>query len=273
MSEVEAGSLPPELALLINLPSAADRRAFQDRQLRALGIPYRLLPATAITDVPTERMEHLRASWARPLRPAEVACTLSHRRAWAEVAASGRPRLILEDDAILSRGVRDLLRALLAQGDLGYVTLETYALPKLLSRQTRPVAGTGFSLSRLYRDRGGAAAYLLWPKAASCLLAATKDQIPLADAAIDLTGGFQHHQVEPAAAVQAMFLGRNEPPFNAVAPSLISATAVPDYGGAGAWLRHKGRRLAISLQLLWRQSLAFGAERRRVPHPPDLYMP
>ena len=46
-----------------------------------------------------------------------------------------------------------------------------------------------------------------------------------------------------------------------------------DYSGPLAWLRHKGRRLAISLRLFLRQSAALGAERRRVPHPPDLYRP
>jgi len=269
----EEQGLPSDLALLINMPNAVERRAFQERQLMALAIPFRLFPATTVADVPGPEMERLRASWARPLRPAEVACTLSHRRAWAEVVASGRPRLILEDDVILSHSVGILLRALLPRSDLDYVTLETYALPKLLSAHSEPVAGTPFRLSRLYRDRGGAAAYLLWPKAAARLLAATERQTPLADAAIDLAAGFRHHQIEPAAAVQAMFLGMAEPAFQGISPSHISASPVPDYSGPLAWLRHKGRRLAISLRLFLRQSAALGAERRRVPHPSDLYRP
>ena len=269
----ETGGLPGDLALLINLPSATDRLAFQERQLREMAIPFRLLPATAVADVPAARMEQLRASWARPLRATEVCCTLSHRRAWEEVVASGRPRVVLEDDAILSLGAAGLLAALLARDDLDYVQLETYALPKLLSRESAPVGGTPFRLSRLVRDKGGSAAYLIWPRAAAMLLESTKDRTPLADAAIDMVQGFRHHQVEPAMAVQAMFLARSEPPFAAVGPSLIAATPVPDYPGWPAWLRHKSRRLAMSLQLLWRRLRAPDAERRRVDHPPDLYDP
>ncbi len=273
MSGGKAGGLPPELALLINLPAAVERRAFQERQLQALAIPYRLLPATTVADVPAPEMERLRASWARPLRGAEVCCTLSHRRAWEEVVASGRPRLILEDDVILSRGIAALLAALLARNDLDYVQLETYALPKLLSRQSPRVEGTAFRLARLYRDRGGSAAYLVWPDAAARLLAATERRTPPADAAIDLAHDFPHHQVEPAAAVQAMFLAQAEPAFRAVSPSHIAAAPLPAYPGPMSWLRHKGRRLAISLRLLVRRTLAQEAERRRVHHPPDLYQP
>lgn len=273
MSIVEAEGLPPDLALVINLPKAVERRVFQERQLRALAIPFRRLPATAVADVPAAEMARRRASWARPLRDTEVACTLSHRRAWAEVVASGRPRLILEDDVILSRSTATLLLALLARDDLDYVQLETYVLPKLLSARQDAVTGTVFRLSRLYRDRGGAAAYLLWPKAAACLLASTERRTPLADAAIDLARGFRHHQIEPAAAVQAMVLGRDEPAFGAVSPSYISAVPVPGYSGPLSWLRHKGRRLMISLHLFLRQRAAIGAERRRVAHPPDPYEP
>lgn len=268
------GQLPEGLALVINLAAATGRRTFQERQLAERGIPGEFLAATAVTDVPAAEMERLRRTWARPLRATEVCCTLSHRRAWDRVAHEGRPRLILEDDAILAPSLAPLLAELLGRRDLDYVTLETYVHPKRLSPRAETLATPPYRLARLYRDRGGAAAYLLWPAGAAKLLRATERVLPLADSAIDLAPGLRRHQAEPAAAIQAMFLAAESAElaalFGAVSPSLITAETLPRYGSRAEWLRFKARRLAVSLRLGVRRLAAWRSELRHVGRAPDL---
>ncbi len=265
--------LPEGLAILINLASATDRRAFQERQLNRLGVPFTLLAATSVADVAPAQLARFRNAWARPLRATEIACTLSHRRAWAEVLAGGRPRLILEDDAILSPALPALLADLIGRPGTEYVTFETYVHPKLLSRATEPLCEVGFVLSRLYRDRGGAAAYLLWPDGARRLLAATETVLPLADAAIDLVPGLVRHQVEPAAARQAQFLPAPPAPFDRIGASIIFTEPMPDRGAGAAWFRFRLRRLRISLGLLLRRLRASGAVLRHVDPATDIGWP
>lgn len=262
--------LPPDLALVINLASAADRRAFQERQLAALGIPFRILSATAVADVDPAVMARLRRTWARPLRATEVCCTLSHRRAWQTVLDEGRPRLILEDDAVLSRHMAGLLQNLIGRRDLHYVTFESLGIAKLLARKRERMGQAPFTLARLYRDRGGAAAYLLWPDAAARLLKATEDTIPLADAAIDLAGGLIRHQVEPAAAVQAALVSSAGSPQGTVSLSLINAEDMPAAYTGADWLRYRSRRFRHAMAIGLRRLAACGSETRDVVWADDI---
>ncbi|MCY1126048.1 glycosyltransferase family 25 protein [Frigidibacter sp. RF13] len=265
--------LPDGLAILINLTSASDRRAFQEQQLNRLSIPFVVLPATTAADIVPSELSRFRNAWARPLRATEIACTLSHRRAWAEVVAGGRPRLILEDDAVLSPSLPALLAELIDRPATEYVTLETYVHPKLLSRKKEPLGAEGFAISRLYRDRGGAAAYLLWPDGARRLLAATKTVLPLADAAIDLAPGLVRHQIEPAAARQAQFLPAPAVPFDRMGTSIIFTEPMPGRGSGVAWLRFRLRRLRMSLGLLLRRLRASDAVLRQVHPAADIGWP
>lgn len=190
-------------ALVINLPQSVERWAFQKNQLGKLGIPLRRLNAVAIADVASEHYEALANGWERKLRPAEVACFLSHRRAWQAVIDADAPLLILEDDALLSQHTPELLAALAGdpqQADL--LTLETRSRKKLLDKQACP-AGRHFHLRRLYQDRTGAAAYLLYPSGAHKLLAKAQTRAPaLADAFISSCYPLNACQVVPAAAIQ-----------------------------------------------------------------------
>lgn len=88
----------------INLASRPDRRAFMEAQFERLGLAATRIEAVATAEV----TEDERAAYCDPRRafcrsPSELACTKSHQRAWAALAAEGAPHgLILEDDAVLS---------------------------------------------------------------------------------------------------------------------------------------------------------------------------
>lgn len=250
-------------ALVISLPDAAARREMQTRQMARLGIGFVFLDAVAPAAIAPGEMTLRRHGWARPLRETEVACLLSHRRAWQAVAAGTAPRLIVEDDAVLADGAKALVATLSATVRADYVTLETFTRPKLLSRRPRPVPGGPYSLSRLYHDHGGAAAYLLWPQGARKLLRFTDGFSPLADAALNIAPGIRRFQVEPAAAIQAMFLAEEDAGLKVSGVSSVKRLKFDTFGQA---LRGRLIRARVSLALLLRGIVALPvAVQRTVP--------
>ena len=95
--------------LVINLPGAVKRRTFQEEQLLSLGLDYQILNALSVDDIDNETYKKHYSDWQRPLHKTEVACYYSHRLAWNKIIKSNQPALILEDDALLSRCVPELL--------------------------------------------------------------------------------------------------------------------------------------------------------------------
>lgn len=234
-------------ALVISLASAAARRAMQTEQLDRLGIAHEFMDATGVADIAPPELARLERLWCRPLRPAEVACALSHRRAWAHVAGGHGPILILEDDAVLSSDVQVVLDRLVSLDLADCVTLETFTLAKTLG-SPQPLGDGRYSISEVFRDSGGAAAYLLWPRGADRLLRGVPGFLPLADAAINITPGIRKFQVEPACAIQAMFLGGLHAVNSEIASTTVSLperTSIP----RGEWLRYRLRRLWVSAYL------------------------
>lgn len=231
---------------IINLPTASARRSLQIAQMATLDLPFTFIEADQPATIPAHEMQHRQNGWARPLRPAEVACLLSHRKAWQTVADLTQPALILEDDAVLATDLKALLHALCDVKGADYITLETMLAAKTLCNTSQPLGDTPYRVTELIRDRGGAAAYLLWPDGARKLLTFTAKFSPLADAAMVLAPGVRRFQVEPAAALQAMCLG-------AVAPQIEGTAASggerPRFAGVLPVLRGKVRRLKVSALL------------------------
>ncbi|MCO6178862.1 glycosyltransferase family 25 protein [Ciceribacter sp. RN22] len=188
-------------AIIINLDRATERMAFQKAQMEALGLTYRRLRAFDAASAPALRPSTYWDTWERPLVDVEKACLLSHRAAWEMVAASDTPSLILEDDAVLSKRVPDLLARLEKRNGIDLVTLEVRARKKLVSK-SRSGLHTGLPIRRLYQDRTGAAAYVLWPEGARKLLKRTARRAGLADAVICATYELQAFQADPALALQ-----------------------------------------------------------------------
>ena len=188
-------------ALVINLERSADRMAFQASQLEHLGIPYRRVAAigTSMLDVDTQAKAY---DWERPLRDTEVACCLSHTKAWQIVLESNRPHLVLEDDALLCSKTGTLLQALESYHNYDCVNLETRGRRKTVSKKKTPLI-EDFKISKLVQDKSGAAAYILWPDGAKKLLHWVETHgLGLADAILALGPSLRHGQVEPAAALQ-----------------------------------------------------------------------
>ena len=96
-------------ALIINLKNSTDRMSFMDQQLKALSINYNRLEAVDASKLSNEIYSKYSDNWERPLRRSEIACFMSHKRAWELVIKENQPFLILEDDVILNRQTKDIL--------------------------------------------------------------------------------------------------------------------------------------------------------------------
>lgn len=187
---------------IINLPSAVERRNFQQEQLSKLDLDFYFLDATSVNDISTETYRRYSNDWQRPLQKTEVACYFSHRHAWDKVIETNQPALILEDDALLSKCVPSLLKELSNKQDVDFINLENARRKKFVAK-TGAKTACNSKLFRLYQDRTGAAGYILWPSGAKKLIQCEKKKgIALADAHITACNSLNAYQVEPSPIIQ-----------------------------------------------------------------------
>ena len=245
-------------AYFINLDREETRRAFQIAQAAELGLDLHRIRAVNRDEVRPPPESDYWQRWQRPLRTAEMATLLSHRAAWQKVLEVNEPCLILEDDAWLMPTSTNFLAKLAILNGVEHISLETRNRFKILGGRHPDFPG----VRRLFLDRTGAAAYVLWPDGARKLLSRT-DLFPgLADAVLVETPGLQSWQADPALAVQidrAAVYGL-APPFPVT--SSIVDTVRPQRGS----FTFRWRRICGGLRLFSRLlKVLVGAQRRKVP--------
>ena len=215
-------------ALIINLPSSTERLAFQKKQLQKLDIRFEVLQATAVNDLSKSEIENFSLGWERPLRAVELACFMSHKKAWGYVSRTNSPRLILEDDALLSNHAKSLLESLEKLPHCDLITLEIRNRKKVVAKEEVFTTLTNHKVFDLYQDRTGAAAYILWPSGADKLLEKSNNCLPaLADAFISSCYSLLAFQIEPAAAIQLDQCKQYNINNDQTTESAISSTSKP----------------------------------------------
>jgi glycosyl transferase family 25 len=187
---------------IINLSTAIERRQFQKKQMSKLDLNYEFVEATSIHDISDETYAKHLHDWQRPLRNTEVACYFSHRSLWQKIIDNNSPALILEDDALVSKCVPELLKSFISKKNVDFINLEVAGRKKFISKIGEDIACNS-ALFRLYQDRTGAAGYVLWPSGAKKLLRhESSNGIGLADSHIASCYSLKSYQVEPAAIIQ-----------------------------------------------------------------------
>lgn len=192
--------------LIINLARSTERLDFQMQQCARLGLAFQRLAAVSTDDISEEDYQALGFGWQRPLRKVEVACFLSHKKAWETVLELNAPALILEDDAVLAQHMPDALaeieQAHNPQVDL--INFEVRSRKKIISKQPEVKLNAGdTALYTLYQDRTGAAGYVLYPSGAQKLLQRLAETAPaIADGFISSHYGLHCLQAEPAGIIQ-----------------------------------------------------------------------
>lgn len=193
--------------LIINLPRSKDRREFQEKQFKDLNIKPIILNAVSTDDISEHQFEKEAFGWQRPLKKVELACFLSHKKAWEYVINYNKPMLIIEDDAVVVRDLKILLQELELNTKSFHpdlINLEVRSRKKIIGKE--PVCefeDLQYKLLPLYQERTGTGGYILFPTGAKKLLEKSKN-IPAAtaDAFIFSTYELNTYQIEPAALVQ-----------------------------------------------------------------------
>ncbi len=255
--------------LLINLDRSVDRLNFQKQQIEKLKLLMKRFVAVRGDDIKNEVYENLANGWERKLFPNEVACFLSHKGAWQYVAESNKPWLIMEDDALLANSVPNILRAIINKNEnnTDYVVLETRYRHKWLDKKSIDLVD-GYQMRRLYQDRNGSAAYILFPSGArKLLLKAQRSKPALADAFLSCSYELNAWQVYPAAAIQLDQCNNYGLNFTNPFDSTITLnTSRPKLDNFKDYCRFKLRRVIAQLRMGIRQlSVYKHAERIKVP--------
>jgi len=109
----------PSFARVISLPGEDARWEQVVVELGAMGLEARRAVAVQPSELSSSKLLRVRAAGAggEPFGPKELACGMSHLKAWREIADGDEPYgLIVEDDAVLHpRATRELLAATVAQ--------------------------------------------------------------------------------------------------------------------------------------------------------------
>ena len=246
---------------VINLPSARERNKLQKDQLTKLDLKYKILNAVSTEDISKDTYKKHYYDWQRPLRKTEVACYFSHKSAWNRVIKSKKPALIIEDDAILSKALPELLRYLNNIKNIDLINLENRSRKKFVSKSYEDIACQS-KLLRLYQDRTGAAGYILWPSGAKKLIQLEKNKgIGLADAHITSCYSLKSFQVEPSPIVQ-LDQCKDYGILNSYTKVISKSTVSSSQNNRGGFY-FIIKRLFFQLKLALRQLFIFTQSQRR----------
>jgi glycosyl transferase family 25 len=252
--------------LVINLSSARDRLAMQSAQMRALGLAWERIDAVTPATLAPPATDPVWHRWQRPLRVTEMALLASHLRAWQRVMSLAGPCLILEDDALLASSTPAFLAKVAPLAGVDHVSLETRGRRKTVARAVDARA----PMRRLWQDRTGSAAYIVWPSGAAKLIAHAAREGGPSDAIISATYSLLSYQADPALAIQLDRCAAYGIPQPLPTASSIDAVNKPTAAQAGytrlARAGFRLRRLAAQVRMGSRRwARPFAVERRHIP--------
>lgn len=239
--------------LIINLAGATTRMKFQDAQMAALSLQWERIDAVTPETLPVPADDLQWQRWERPMKTVEIAVFASHCLAWRQVRTADVPHLIIEDDALLAAETPAFLRELKREAGIDHVTLEVRNRKKLVGRRHR-----NLPMRRLYQDRTGAAAYVLWPSGAGKLLTRAGVRPGLADAVICAAYELNSWQADPGLAIQL-----DQCVAYGVAQPIQTESSIGKDSPPRARGLYRARRIASQLRMGLRHlSKLFVAERR-----------
>lgn len=215
---------------VINLDDCFDRLAQQKQQFDKLNLSFKRISATCASNVDTAYYHHIQQYAQRPTKKAEVACFLSHKKAWEQVIKANKPCVILEDDAILVNDFSKILSEIeqLTDNDIDLINLEVQPRYKIVAKNpSYHLVNQDYALYRLFLDKSGTGGYVLYPSGAKKLLNHSRHHFALADAFIYHCPKLKMYQIEPAALLQDVICPLyNINPKNFSASSILSTPNV-----------------------------------------------
>lgn len=136
---------------VVSLQTEPERRKFMMRQLQRLQLPYELIDAVDARLLTREQIKQVNSSreYANEMRPGEIACVMSHRKACLRLIESGeRHGIIMEDDVIIGSHFCKLVKEISsAERQHGGVTLFYSAAHGRLWLTAKKQLSDGFCLA------------------------------------------------------------------------------------------------------------------------------
>jgi glycosyl transferase family 25 len=248
---------------VLSLKASVERIQFQLDQFARLAIEAEIVEAITPETLSDQSDESYWRTWERPIKATERACFMSHLGLWKRVAACQNPALILEDDVILSDSISSFLKQVSNLSGVDHLSLETRARKKLISLQSFFTIDS-IDVHKLFIDRSGAAAYVLWPSGAHKLITKASSCASLADAMICQASDLASFQAVPAQAYQSDmcdFFGRKNPLHTR---STVSSFTRPNSASDGLlqMLIYKYRRLKAQASIGLRTIKLIGISKR-----------
>ena len=176
---------------MINLDNSRDRLQQQNEQFDKLKVVFERLPAVSIADFSKDDYQKLAFNGQRPMKQSELACFLSHKKAWEYVVTLNEPCVVINVVTNLE--------------NIDFINLEVHGRKKLIAKSaTFDLTDDHFRLFSLYQDRSGTGGYILYPSGARKLLDfMEKRAIGLADEFIYSCRSLEAYQIEPAVLLQS----------------------------------------------------------------------
>ena len=195
---------------VISMKSYKERREFQIRQAKNLKLDITFIDAIDGSGLSTKELQDAANQWTRPIFSKDVGCYLSHRKAWEEVSKRDNKCLILEDDVIISKEIKNVINLVDNLKDSWNTVYDLEYAPGyhvLSKRSFYSGYDNLFNIREIYRNKTGLAAYILGPQLALKMLEELKNYV-MVDAAFWSRSWAQYMQVEPAPVIQIMHLGK-----------------------------------------------------------------
>ena len=204
-------------AVVINLTRHPDRLTWFLNQAMQAGITVERIDAVDANDPGTiDDLKSIEANGAL-LSNAELACIMSHRKAWQQLIDSPHDYIaIFEDDVYLSKDTPSLLSQDFAALGVNILNLES-PIGKVCYRHTAETEICGRTIHRLLTKAYGAAGYIISRNCAQRLLVISQHcsepvDVILFDDKSPITKDFLVFQIIPAACIQdnvmSLMLGR-----------------------------------------------------------------
>ncbi|MCG7522001.1 glycosyltransferase family 25 protein [Ruegeria sp. Ofav3-42] len=230
--------------MVINPPNNRSRREFQLRQADRLGLELEFVNGVSVGDLPSRVLQNAANDWTRLIRAQDVACTFSHWSVWEKVANLDQKVCILEDDVLISNSFKPVLSYIRSRPDEWNCVYDLEYAQKKHTLGKTPIwqnAELSVEAHRIYKNKRGAAAYVLGPAAAQRLLDEAK-HYHMMEGFLWTRKWMTQMQIEPCPVVQldvldptATFGENNVNPANTMVFKNSS------------WVKAKLKRLSISI--------------------------
>ena len=210
----------------------------------ANNLPTFLAVSLFPTSLSSKELQDAANHWTRPIFSKDVGCYLSHRKAWEEVSKRDNKCLILEDDVIISKEIKNVINLVDNLKDSWNTVYDLEYAPgyHVLSKQTFYSGHDNlFNIREIYRNKTGLAAYILGPQIALKMLEELKNYV-MVDAAFWSRSWAQYMQVEPAPVMQIMHLGKETKQDENSIKGVRNINFINK-----SWFSRKFKRLQISL--------------------------